>query len=48
MQHACELGFGQGLSLAIHATASDTEWWGVDVLPQHVEFARSLIDDAAA
>jgi SAM-dependent methyltransferase len=48
MRHACELGFGQGLSLAIHATASDTEWWGVDVLPQHVEFARSLIDDVAA
>ncbi len=48
MRFACELGFGQGLSLAIHVTAGDTEWWGVDVLPQHVEFARSLIDDAAA
>jgi SAM-dependent methyltransferase len=48
IRHACELGFGQGLSLAIHATATDIEWWGVDVLPQHVEFARSLIDDEAA
>ncbi len=48
MRYACELGFGQGLSLAIHATASDTEWWGVDVLPQHVEFARSLLDNEAS
>ena len=48
IQYACELGFGQGLSLAIHSSASDTEWWGVDVLPQHVEFARSLIDDPRA
>jgi hypothetical protein len=48
MRYACELGFGQGLSLAIHATASNTEWWGVDVLPQHVESARSLIDNEAS
>ena len=48
MRYACELGFGQGLSLAIHASASRTEWWGVDVLPQHVEFAKSLIDDPQA
>lgn len=48
IQYACELGFGQGLSLAIHSSASDTEWWGLDVLPQHVEFARSLIDDPRA
>lgn len=48
IRYACELGFGQGLSLAIHASASDTEWWGVDVLPEHVEFARSLIDGPLA
>lgn len=48
VRYACELGFGQGLSLAIHSSASDVEWWGVDVLLEHVEFARSLIDDPRA
>lgn len=45
---ACELGFGQGLSLAIHASAGETQWWGVDLIPEHVEFARSLLDEPAA
>lgn len=48
LRRACELGFGQGLSLAIHATASDTLWWGVDIQSTHVDFARSLIADPAA
>lgn len=43
---ACELGFGQGVSLALHAAASTVQWWGTDLLPQHVEFARSLISAA--
>ncbi|MFO1322188.1 MAG: class I SAM-dependent methyltransferase [Burkholderiales bacterium] len=41
---ACELGFGQGVSLAVHAAASPIAWWGNDLLPQHVAFARSLVD----
>lgn len=47
-RHACELGFGQGLSLAIHATAGDIEWWGVDLQSAHVDFARSLVADVTA
>jgi len=39
---ACELGFGQGVSLAVHAAASPVHWWGNDLLPEHVRFARSL------
>jgi hypothetical protein len=43
---ACELGFGQGVSLAIHAAASPIRWWGCDLLPEHVRNARAL--DAAS
>jgi SAM-dependent methyltransferase len=39
---ACELGFGQGLSVNIHAAASDVDWWGNDFNPGHADFARSL------
>lgn len=41
---ACELGFGQGMSINIHAAASDTAWQGTDFNPSHVNFARSLAD----
>jgi len=27
-QAACELGFGQGLSINLHAAASDVPWFG--------------------
>ncbi len=39
---ACELGFGQGLSSNIHASASDTEWWGTDFNPAQASFAQEL------
>jgi SAM-dependent methyltransferase len=39
---ACELGFGQGLSCAMHACASPVQWWGTDFLPQQAGFARNL------
>jgi SAM-dependent methyltransferase len=39
---ACELGFGQGVSIAVHAAASATEWCGTDFNPGHAAFARSL------
>lgn len=42
IRRACEPGFGQGLSLAIHAVAGDAEWWGNDLLPQHLDTLRSL------
>ncbi|MFZ4072086.1 MAG: methyltransferase regulatory domain-containing protein [Caulobacterales bacterium] len=40
---ACELGFGQGFSLAVHASASKTQWWGADINPTHAANAASLI-----
>lgn len=43
---ACELGFGQGLSAAIHAAASETQWYGNDFLPSQACFAQSLAQAA--
>lgn len=39
---ACELGFGQGLSVNIHAAASATQWFGTDFNPSQAAFARQL------
>lgn len=40
--HACELGFGQGLGLNLHAAASPIEWHGTDFNPAHAANAREL------
>jgi SAM-dependent methyltransferase len=45
---ACELGFGQGLSLAIHAVAGGARWWGTDLNPDHVATLRGLIAGTGA
>jgi hypothetical protein len=37
---ACELGFGQGVSIAMHAAASTVHWYGTDFIPAHAAFAR--------
>ncbi len=37
-----ELGFGQGLSVNIHAAAHIGEFWGTDFNPSHAAHARSL------
>ncbi len=39
---ACELGFGQGMSVNIHAAASTTTWYGTDFNPSQAGFAREL------
>ena len=39
---ACELGFGQGVSVNMHAAASTTEWHATDFNPSHAGFARQL------
>jgi SAM-dependent methyltransferase len=39
---ACELGFGQGVSIACHAAASPTQWHGTDLNPDHIAFAQGL------
>lgn len=39
---ACELGFGQGLSVAMHAAASTVKWHGTDFNPAQAGFAQEL------
>ncbi len=44
--HACELGYGTGLSTLIHAAASNVQWWGTDYNPAHAQWANTLADQA--
>lgn len=47
IRNACELGFGQGVSVAIHAAAnSGTTWFGTDFNPSQAAFARELFADS--
>ncbi len=45
---ACELGYGQGISVNIHAAASDVRWYGTDFNPGHAAFAQSLAEAAGS
>lgn len=42
VEDACELGFGQGLSVNLHAAASPVRWYGNDFNPAQASFAREL------
>jgi hypothetical protein len=48
MRTACELGFGQGLSVNIHAAASGVEWYGTDFNPSQAAFAQHLTNASGA
>lgn len=39
---ACELGFGQGMSINLHAATSATQWHGTDFNPSQAGFAQEL------
>jgi SAM-dependent methyltransferase len=39
---ACELGFGQGMSINVHAAASGVQWHGTDFNPSQAAFAQDL------
>lgn len=39
---ACELGYGQGISINIHAASTSTEWYGTDFIPSQALFAQHL------
>jgi len=39
---ACELGFGQGVSVNCHAAASPVEWFGTDFNPAQAALAQAL------
>lgn len=43
-----ELGFGQGLSLNIHAAACPGEYWGTDFNPGHAGNARDMAEAAGS
>ena len=43
----CELGFGQGLSINLHAAAGGGQWWGTDFNPSQVAFAHALAHAAS-
>jgi SAM-dependent methyltransferase len=47
IRNACELGFGQGLSIAIHsATQPHVQWWGTDFNPSQAAFAQEMVAQA--
>lgn len=39
---ACELGYGQGLSVNFHAAGTSVKWYGNDFNPAQADFAREL------
>lgn len=42
VSRACELGYGQGLSINIHAAAENIAWTGTDFNPSQAAFAQEL------
>lgn len=46
--NACELGFGQGVSLNVHAAAGRAKWYATDFNPAHALFAQNLADHGDA
>jgi SAM-dependent methyltransferase len=45
---ACELGFGQGISVNIHAAASKHLWYGTDFNPTQAAFAQEVATASGA
>lgn len=45
---ACELGFGHGVSVNIHAAGSSARWYGTDFHTPHANFAQQLADNAGS
>jgi SAM-dependent methyltransferase len=45
---ACELGFGHGISVNLHAAGSTVQWYGNDFNVSQTNFARQLADCASS
>lgn len=45
---ACELGFGQGITLNFNAASANASWYGTDFNPSQAYFAQSLADISKA
>lgn len=48
MNTACDLGFGQGVSLNLHAAGGEAEWHGNDFNPSHALVAREMANNSGA
>ena len=48
MHTACELGFGHGVSVNLHAAATTTRWYGTDFHEPHANFAQQLAASAGS
>lgn len=48
IQTACELGFGQGVSVNLHAAGSNIDWHGTDFNPAQARFAQDLAQASGA
>ncbi|WP_186190079.1 class I SAM-dependent methyltransferase [Burkholderia gladioli] len=48
VETACELGFGYGVSVNIHAAGSTTRWHGTDFNAAHAGFAQRLAQHAGS
>ncbi|MCX7897471.1 MAG: methyltransferase regulatory domain-containing protein [Rhodocyclaceae bacterium] len=48
VETACELGYGQGMSVNIHAAASTQRWWATDFNPSQAGFAQELANASGA
>ena len=48
IEHACELGFGQGISINLHAAATNIHWHGTDFNPAQAGFAQQLAQVAGS
>lgn len=44
----CELGYGQGVSINIHAAATDGKYFGTDFNPSHAAHANELLQASGA
>ena len=44
----CELGYGQGLSVNVHAAASGSTWFATDFNPSQATFAQHLVSASGA
>lgn len=42
----CELGFGQGVSINIHATCNEAKFYGTDFNPAHAAHANQLAEQS--
>ena len=45
---ACELGFGQGISVNMHAAATGAQWHGTDFNPSQAGFAKEMAGAAGS